>query len=379
MMDVVCFCCPVYLLDSLYFASGPTQCHSTRGMGTCPLEREAGKASAAMSALAKAMLHTGTAALTRAVWSQNSDKVSFGALTPHITPEGDFLIFTPMPYSEDMYSSDFKPLPVTGSASATQLAPALAARLVPTQDQRAAAAALVDALDGAGPEPWRCLNPALARTHALLHARAVDESALPLAPPSGGGPEAAAALLAPPLSSFARHTLLGGGSRGRGGCSGDGVGGGGAMVPAAATTAARAFQAACGGLRLAEAKGGGRKRGREDATAAAEALPGREGGLGAHAEPVRGRDPEAHPQQRRTDSGGGDAERMAAAAAAAAKNGVSAGGSGGEGGDADNAWVHVVKDEPGDEDDEGPHTEMHERVSEMPPPIEDDGFFDDME
>ena len=47
--------------------------------------REAGKAAAAMSALARAMERNGVAALTRAVWTQNSDKVNFGALTPHIT------------------------------------------------------------------------------------------------------------------------------------------------------------------------------------------------------------------------------------------------------------------------------------------------------
>jgi ATP-dependent DNA helicase 2 subunit 2 len=40
-----------------------------------------------MSALARAMERKGVAALTRAVWTQNSDKVSFGALTPHIIPE----------------------------------------------------------------------------------------------------------------------------------------------------------------------------------------------------------------------------------------------------------------------------------------------------
>ena len=71
------------------------------------------------------------------MWTQNSDKVNFGALTPHITAEGDFLLFVPLPYSEDMYSSDFKPLPALGTDAAGALAPALAARdLSHEQDHR---------------------------------------------------------------------------------------------------------------------------------------------------------------------------------------------------------------------------------------------------
>jgi ATP-dependent DNA helicase 2 subunit 2 len=73
-------------------------------------DREAGKAAAAMSALARAMKKKGVAALTRAVFTQNSDKVSFGALTPWCVPEGDFLVFTPLPFAEDAYVAEFKPL-----------------------------------------------------------------------------------------------------------------------------------------------------------------------------------------------------------------------------------------------------------------------------
>jgi ATP-dependent DNA helicase 2 subunit 2 len=46
------------------------------------------------------MEQRGVAALARAVWTAGSDKVNFGALTPYITDEGDFLLFTPLPYSE---------------------------------------------------------------------------------------------------------------------------------------------------------------------------------------------------------------------------------------------------------------------------------------
>jgi ATP-dependent DNA helicase 2 subunit 2 len=53
-----------------------------------------------MSALVRAMEQRGVAALARAVWTAGSDKVNFGALTPYITDEGDFLLFTPLPYSE---------------------------------------------------------------------------------------------------------------------------------------------------------------------------------------------------------------------------------------------------------------------------------------
>jgi len=169
-------------------------------------DREAGKAAAAMSALARAMRSKGVAALTRAVWMQNSDRVSFGALTPHCTSEGDFLLFTPLPYAEDAYASTFRPL--AERRDKRPLARREARHEARAEENAAgdelalaaAADALVDALDGNGIDPWRALNPSLARTNALLHARAADAFAAPLAEPRKGGPDAAAALDAPPLA-----------------------------------------------------------------------------------------------------------------------------------------------------------------------------------
>ena len=162
-------------------------------------DREAGKAVAAMSSLARAMQRKGVAALTRAVWMQNSDRVSFGALTPHCVREGDFLLFTPLPFAEDAYASSFRPL------QTARVGPGIEKSNEPTNERTnartdvgAAADALVDALDGNGIDPWRCLNPSLARTNALLHARAADAFAAPLAEAAKGGPAAAAALDAPP-------------------------------------------------------------------------------------------------------------------------------------------------------------------------------------
>ena len=162
-------------------------------------DREAGKAVAAMSSLARAMQRKGVAALTRAVWMQNSDRVSFGALTPHCVREGDFLLFTPLPFAEDAYASSFRPL------QTARVGPGIEKSNEPTNERTnartdvgAAADALVDALDGNGIDPWRCLNPSLARTNALLHARAADAFAAPLAEAAKGGPAAAAALGAPP-------------------------------------------------------------------------------------------------------------------------------------------------------------------------------------
>ena len=309
--------------------------------------REAGKAAAAMSALARAMERKGVAALTRAVWTQNSDKVNFGALTPHITAEGDFLLFVPLPYSEDMYSSDFKPLPALGTDAAGALAPALAAKLVPTEEQKSAAAALVDALDGNGPDPWTRLNPALTRTHALIHARAVNELAAPLAPPSGTGPDAVRALVAPPLA-------------GRAGLLSDAKD---TPAAAAAAAAAAAFKAACGGLALVEKSVGwkGLKRG------AAEALPPGEGD--------RGGDGEKRPRQDEVVGASGGERDGDDAAAAAAEHPPESGAGARETGDGD-AWV-VVKQEPND--DVALEDEDDVVAAEPPPPVEDDGFFDDMD
>ena len=86
-------------------------------------DRDAKKAAVALSALAQAMARQGLAALTRAVWTQNSDRVSFGALTPHRVDEGDFLLFVPLPYAEDACLTDFKPLPLPGSDAAKALHP----------------------------------------------------------------------------------------------------------------------------------------------------------------------------------------------------------------------------------------------------------------
>jgi ATP-dependent DNA helicase 2 subunit 2 len=49
-----------------------------------------------------------------------------------------------------MYACDMTALPIPGTAGASHLPAAAAAKLVPSEAQRAAAAALVDALDGAG-------------------------------------------------------------------------------------------------------------------------------------------------------------------------------------------------------------------------------------
>ena len=226
--------------------------------------REAGKAAAAMSALARAMKRKGVAALTRAVWTQNSDKVSFGALTPHITPEGDFLVFTPLPYAEDAYSAEFKPL-VTESVAHAKLGDGSkktkkAHAIAPDNTQRAAAAALVDALDGAGVDPWSVLNPALARTHALLHARSIDEFAAPLAEAKGGGPAAVAALLAPPIAEAKGAPPVGGAALAE-------------TRATAAASAAAVFTAACGGLGGGEPRLAGTRRAEHELPAAAPSVP----------------------------------------------------------------------------------------------------------
>lgn len=333
-------------------------------------DRDAGKAAAAMSALARAMQRKGVAALTRAVWMQGSDKVSFGALTPHVVPEGDFLLFVPLPYAEDSHASDFKPLPIPGSAAAARLTANAAAKLVPTEEQRAAADALVDALSGAGPEPWERLNPALTRTHALLHARAVDELAAPLAPPSGGGPDAAAAIDGPPLATAA--AALGDASKA-------------AEAEAKAAEAAGAFTSACGGLKMVEARGVKRR-------GADRALPPREDAREDAVASARGEDRAAEEENRAAGGKENTAarehpaaeDRPARAEPASEPARTVPPPSGGDG------WV-VVKEEVTDTmqmdtlrmdtlaPDDGEEQGGDEPAAASPPPVEDDGFFDDME
>ena len=58
------------------------------------------KACQALSAFAKALERKGKCALCRACFREGS-VVHFGALTPKFLPEGDFLLFSPLPYAED--------------------------------------------------------------------------------------------------------------------------------------------------------------------------------------------------------------------------------------------------------------------------------------
>jgi len=329
-------------------------------------DRDAGKAAAAMSALARAMQRKGVAALTRAVWMQGSDKVSFGALTPHVVPEGDFLLFVPLPYAEDAHASDFKPLPIPGSAAAARLTANAAAKLVPTEEQCVAADALVDALSGAGPEPWERLNPALTRMHALIHARAVDELAAPLAASSGGGPDAAAAIDGPPLATAA---------------AAPGDASNAVEAKAKAAEAAKAFTSACGGLKMVEARGVKRR-------GADRALPPRED-AGASA---RGEDRAEEEENRAAEEKGSTAvaehpaaeDRPARVEPAAEPTTTVTPSSEGDG------WV-VVKEEMTDTmemdtlrmdtlaPDNGEEQRGDDPAAAQPPPVEDDGFFDDME
>ena len=334
-------------------------------------DRDAKKAAVALSALAQAMARQGLAALTRAVWTQNSDRVSFGALTPHRVDEGDFLLFVPLPYAEDACSTDFKPLPLPGSDAAKALHPGAAAKLVPTQAQREAAARLVDALDGQGPTPWERLNPALTRTHALLAARAADELADPLAEPARGGPAAAEALTKPPLMGIAP-------------AAGDERFG---VVAERVADAAAAFASACGGLKLADDARWGRgwkRRAEElpDGEGVSRRGGGEEEGGGRAVE--RAGDPGVGPPPSKAARATPPETTAAPAAAAAAPRD-----------DGEDAWEPVdVKEEAAEEarkdvmaadtvlvDDERSPREEPDAVSDPPPSAaaEDDGFFDDME
>ena len=331
-------------------------------------DREHRKATEAMSAMARAMQRKGQAALVRAVWTQNSDKVSFGALTPHITKEGDFLLFVPLPFAEDMYSNDFKPLPVPGCKAAAQLGANAKAKLVPTDEQREAAAALVDSLDGSGPDPWDCLNPSLTRTHALIAARATNELAAPPASASGSGPDAAAVLLASPFTGVPAMALPAGRS----------------LVGPGAREAAAAFRLACGGLKLTEPKTGGWKRKR----AGTEALPAhREVPEENVAAEHRADDDDdaavpAHASAQRPQREDGTAPRREPEAARAARPDSTRGD--------EDAWTVVVKEEPVSQvtmdlptqvlpvEMEPANIAVPTQV-EAPKPAEDDEFFDDMD
>ena len=55
----------------------------------------------ALSALARALDDAKLALLVRGAWTESTTTIHIGALTPHFTEAGDFLLYTPLPFKED--------------------------------------------------------------------------------------------------------------------------------------------------------------------------------------------------------------------------------------------------------------------------------------
>ena len=116
----------------------------------------------ALSALARALDDAKLALLVRGAWTESTTTIHIGALTPHFTDAGDFLLYTPLPFKED-YNEYSLPKPRDR---------------VDSGDERLdAARAFIDAhaLDEDAPMPWETLNPTLAHYRDVFEARALGK------------------------------------------------------------------------------------------------------------------------------------------------------------------------------------------------------------
>jgi len=116
----------------------------------------------ALSALARALDDAKLALLVRGAWTESTTTIHIGALTPHFTDAGDFLLYTPLPFKED-YNEYSLPKPRDR---------------VDSGDERLdAARAFIDAhaLNENAPMPWETLNPTLAHYRDVFEARALGK------------------------------------------------------------------------------------------------------------------------------------------------------------------------------------------------------------
>lgn len=130
---------------------------------TTGISKDRAKADAtALSALARALDDAKLALLVRGAWTESTTTIHIGALTPHFTDAGDFLLYTPLPFKED-YNEYSLPKPRDR---------------VDSGDERLdAARAFIDAhaLDENAPMPWETLNPTLAHYRDVFEARALGK------------------------------------------------------------------------------------------------------------------------------------------------------------------------------------------------------------
>ena len=114
----------------------------------------------ALSALARALDDAKLALLVRGAWTESTTTIHIGALTPHFTEAGDFLLYTPLPFKED-YNEYSLPKPRD--------------RVESGDERLAAARSFIDAhaLDERASMPWETLNPTLAHHRDIFEARAL--------------------------------------------------------------------------------------------------------------------------------------------------------------------------------------------------------------
>ena len=114
----------------------------------------------ALSALARALDDAKLALLVRGAWTESTTTIHIGALTPHFTEAGDFLLYTPLPFKED-YNEYSLPKPRD--------------RVESGDERLAAARSFIDAhaLDERASMPWETLNPTLAHHRDVFEARAL--------------------------------------------------------------------------------------------------------------------------------------------------------------------------------------------------------------
>ena len=150
----------------------PSLCVPQQSSKTTGLSKERAEADArALSALARALDDAGLALLVRGAWTESTSTIHIGALTPRISDEGDFLLFTPLPFKEDYNEYALPPAPPGARIEASD------PRLDSALDFVRA-----NALGDDATMPWESLNPTLRDQRRLFEARALGEHATAIEP-----------------------------------------------------------------------------------------------------------------------------------------------------------------------------------------------------
>lgn len=152
----------------LWLTTGePSICVAQQSSKTSGLSTERAESDArALSALARSLHDAELALLVRGAWANSTTSIHIGALTSRLTPEGDFLLFTPMPFKEDYNEYSLPHAPPKDRVEFND--PRLDAALDFVREHT---------LDDDVTMPWETLNPVLRQYGRLFESHAIGDHA----------------------------------------------------------------------------------------------------------------------------------------------------------------------------------------------------------